>query len=136
MRRILDDLEARAAGKGQYIGHVAGEAAEVDRNDRLATRRQTTSSVIKVDATSTPFNVSQYHLRAEVTDDGRRRREGQRRHYNLVTRTDSACLGSKMQSRSRRIHRDSFDTPAHESSEFRFELTCFGTGRQPARSQY
>src|SRR5262252_4589618 len=105
MRSILNDLEAMTTSKGQHPGHVTGEAAEVNRDDRLATRRQTTLGMIKIDATGALFDIDQYDLRAE------------------------------MQSRCRRVYGDSLDIPAHESSEFLFKLACFGPGREPPRSQ-
>src|SRR5262252_851369 len=135
MRSILNDLEAMTTSKGQHPGHVTGEAAEVNRDDRLATRRQTTLGMIKIDATGALFDIDQYDLRAEITYDGCGRREGQCRHHNFVARTDSACLRGKMQSRCRRVYGDSLDIPAHESSEFLFKLACFGPGREPPRSQ-
>src|SRR5215468_1500367 len=136
MRSILNDLEAVMTSKGQHLGHVTGKAAEVDRDDRLATRRQTALGMIKIDATGALLDIDQHDLRAEITYDGCGRREGQCGHDNFVARTDSACLRGKMESRRRRVYGDSLDISAHECSELLFELACFGPGREPPRSQH
>ena len=96
MRSILDDLEAVTVSECQYLGHVTGEAAEVDRHDRLAARRQTALGVVEIDAASASFDVDQDDFRSEIADDRGSRREGERRHNHLVARTDSARLGCEM----------------------------------------
>jgi len=96
MRSILDDLEAVAPSECQHFGHVTGQAAEVDRYDRLAARCQTALGIVEIDAARALLDVGQHDFRAEIADDGGSRREGERRHNYLVARTDSARLGCEM----------------------------------------
>ena len=64
------------------------------------------------------------------------RREGQRRHDDVIARTDTASLGGEMQSCCRRIHCDGLDVAAHESCEFLFELARLRSGGEPSGPQH
>jgi hypothetical protein len=94
--RVLNDPQPLPARKVKHRIHIAGQTAEMDGHDRLATWGKFALSIGEIDQVSSGLNVDEHDLGTEITDYLRGRGEGQRRHDHAVAWSDAAGLRREM----------------------------------------